>query len=406
MRIEQIDQLWEMDDMGMIHSVSDYNRCMMVQSDAGTLDEAGVEIGPCDEKSLRQKFKYDKSTATLKLRGDGFSTHCMTFLGTTANKGSPLIMEKCESEDKFGWDFISEKEYGQPSPPPTAAFLPLKYEGRNGCTPDSPCDVCTGDCDGDDGCLSGLFCFQRAKDETSQVPGCEVGGAQDIPGADYCYSPDAPLPSLIWLGTGKDACTMSKPCNRCVGACVKDSDCKGNLKCFKREEGETDLIPGCRGGGEDDIPGASFFRVASLRLVHTIPNSFRWTTQSSGGDYCYDSNAPAHATVQPSRLPTQLIPLRWRGSDGCSPESPCPTCTGDCDDDSDCESPLQCFKRYAGDRNQVPGCDVGGLGDIPGGDYCYDPELSPETTTPTSSGQETPTYDPTNSPTEQVLGPS
>lgn len=112
-----------------------------------------------------------------------------------------------------------------------------------------------------------------------------------------------------------------------------------------------------------------------------------------GGDYCYDPHALVKPTIEPSRLPTSLIPLRWKGSDGCSPENPCPICTGDCDDDNDCEPPFMCFKRYAGDRNQVPGCQVGGLGDIPGGDYCYDPHLS--------TG-EISTY----SPSEQVLVPS
>lgn len=97
----------------------------------------------------------------------------------------------------------------------------------------------------------------------------------------------------------------------------------------------------------------------------------------AGGDYCYDPNAAPHPTIQPSSVPS---PLTWRGSDGCSPDNQCPICTGDCDDDEDCESSLECYKRYAGDRGQVPGCEVGGLGDIPGGDYCYDPSFNANNT--------------------------
>ncbi|KAL7513195.1 hypothetical protein ACHAXN_010414 [Cyclotella atomus] len=375
-RIEQMDQLWTMDGIGLIHSVYDYQRCMAVQSDPSVLDEAGVEIVPCDSNSTLQKFVYKESKATLTLQGDRYSPYCVTYLGDTASKGSPLILERCESEDKFGWDFIPEEMYGQPSPSPTVTFPVLKYNGRDACKPGSPCDSCTGDCDKDSDCKSGLLCFQRAKDDTSQVPGCEVGGTQDIPGADYCYDPESPLPPLIWLGEGNKGCSKTQPCNRCTGSCTKDTDCVANLKCFMRNEGEDTLIPGCSGGGAGDHPG---------------------------GDYCYDPNAEPHPTIQPSGsgVPSPLISLRWRGSDGCTPDSPCPICTGDCDDDEDCESSLECFKRYAGDRGQVPGCDVGGLGDIPGGDYCYDPKAAPEKK-PTESPGEMPAYP----PSEQVLGPN
>ena len=33
----------------------------------------------------------------------------------------------------------------------------------------------------------------------------------------------------------------------------------------------------------------------------------------------------------------------------------CPECSGDCDDDSDCEGDLICFQRYYGNED-VPGC--------------------------------------------------
>ena len=254
-RIQQMDQLWTMDGEGLIHSIYDYERCMTLQSDPSVLDEASVEIGPCDANSTLQQFVYDEPSATLKLQGDQFSSFCMTYLGETASKGTPLIMEKCELDVKFGWDFVSENMYGQPSPSPTVTFPMLKYNGRDGCKTESPCDVCTGDCDKDSDCEKGLMCFQRAKDETSQVPGCELGGVQDIPGADYCYDPKSPLPPLIWLGESVSGCSKSKQCNRCTGSCRTNEDCVGNLECFKRRADETNLIPGCRGGGEGDIPG-------------------------------------------------------------------------------------------------------------------------------------------------------
>ena len=119
--------------------------------------------------------------------------------------------------------------------------------------------------------------------------------------------------------------------------------------------------------------------------------SHNLSTLISGGDYCYDPDAEPHPTVQPSRVPSPLVSLRWRGTEGCTPDNLCPICTGDCDDDNDCESSLKCYKRFVGDRSQVPGCEIGGLGDIPGGDYCYDPQPLPAAV-------------PTYSPSEQVLG--
>jgi len=77
-------------------------------------------------------------------------------------------------------------------------------------------------------------------------------------------------------------------------------------------------------------------------------------------------------TLNPTPTPVQSIlpPLTWIGVDNCSF---CPICTGDCDVDTDCNVGLRCFKRGDEAKTQVPGCAVGGVGDIPGADYCYDP---------------------------------
>lgn len=402
-RIEQMDQLWSMDSDGLIHSIFDYERCMTVQPGRSVLDEASVEIGPCDVNNPLSRFYYDDSSSmpfTLKLKGDEYSTLCVTFLGAIATKGAPLIMTQCGSRDKFGWDFISEDVYGKPSAAPTSSLPSLRYHGRNMCTADSPCGACSGDCDGDSGCQSGLMCFQRARDETSQVPGCAVGGTEDIPGADYCYDPTSESPPLVWLG--EDGCSEDQPCNRCAGSCSNDGDCKGNLECFVRIDGESTSVPGCSSGGIGDVLGTScsctlysiFFPVPS-----NADNVYTSSLHIIGGDYCYDPDAAF--TPSPTKTPSSLPTLRWRGSEGCSPDSPCPSCTGDCDNDNDCDSTLKCFKRFAGDRTQVPGCATGGLGDIPGGDYCYDSGNEEHSTSPLASGK-----DQTEYPTMPIFAPS
>ncbi|KAL7497308.1 hypothetical protein ACHAWT_005755 [Skeletonema menzelii] len=281
-KVEQMDQLWHMDPEGYIRSIFNSERCMMVSSTAVQF-ESPIEIGPCNLDGVLNQFYYESSTFpyTLKLQGEAYASMCVTFLGTEPSRGAEMVLGPCENEAKFGWDFIPEASSGNPTMPPTTSPLPkLRYLGRDACTVTSPCDACYGDCDTNEDCNKGLQCFQRDRGDSTQVPGCAVGGVGDIPGADYCYGGNGPTPS-------------------------------------------------------------------------TSPTP-----------------------------PTQLPPLEWRGSRGCSAETPCPICVGDCNSDDDCQNALSCFKRDAGDDTSVPGCAVGGLGDIPGGDYCYNrnqkqPESSP-----------------------------
>jgi hypothetical protein len=271
-KVEQMDQLWSMDPDGYIRSIFNYERCMMVSSSAVQF-ESPIEIGPCSQDGVLNQFYYQNSSFpyTLKLQGEAYASMCVTFLGDEPSKGAEMVLGPCENEAKFGWDFIPEASFGTPTLKPTSSMPKLRYLGRDACTVDNPCDACSGDCDTNEDCNEGLQCFQRERGDSTQVPGCAIGGAGDIPGADYCYERSGPTPSA------------------------------------------------------------------------------------------------------PPTPPSQLPPLQWRGSRGCSVETPCPICVGDCNIDGDCQKSLSCFKREAGDDTPVPGCAVGGLGDIPGGDYCYDP---------------------------------
>merc|ERR1711966_639974 len=51
-------------------------------------------------------------------------------------------------------------------------------------------------------------------------------------------------------------------------------------------------------------------------------------------------------------------------------------CQGDCDVDADCATGLQCFQRSASEK--IPGCKVGGNGDVNKHDYCYAPSAPPQ----------------------------
>jgi len=61
-------------------------------------------------------------------------------------------------------------------------------------------------------------------------------------------------------------------------------------------------------------------------------------------------------------------------------------CRGDCDDDSECDGDLICFKRD--DLTPVPGCSGEG---VSAKDYCYDPSTpSPKTNEPTVDSSQQP----------------
>jgi hypothetical protein len=61
-------------------------------------------------------------------------------------------------------------------------------------------------------------------------------------------------------------------------------------------------------------------------------------------------------------------------SKGPGPNNSLGQCEGDCDQDSDCLPGLKCFERdYSIDK--VPGCLIGGDGNFPTYDYCYDPDI-------------------------------
>lgn len=302
-RMEQMDQLWSMDTSGYIHSIYDYDRCMMIplssipSTDTRSVSEVPVEIGPCNDVNALNQFYYDSSSSVpnvLKLQG--YDTLCVTFLGgDVATKGSQMILDQCnENQDKYGWDFLHEDDLEEalstPPSPPSSQLPELRYLGRDGCNEQSTCPACSGDCDTDADCQNGLKCYERARDTSPQVPGCGVGGPGDIAGADYCYDPP--------------------------------------------------------------------------------------------------SNDGSSSSPQPPSQRPQ--PLRWIGVGGCSNTNPCPACSGDCDSDSDFQG--SCYKRPIGDSTPIPGCAVGGLGDIPGGDYCYDPSSSE----PVNPGEPRPKSEPSN----------
>jgi len=156
------------------------------------------------------------------------------------------------------------------------------------------CGMCEGDCNSDDDCLDGLICFSRGQGQRTEVPGCVSGGVGDKAGMDYCYmeappttatttttstttttttTPPAPQ-GQAWVDELVDVsspgvelyyareCSIAVKCGECEGDCDVDSHCMGGLKCFSRDDGSVNAVPGCVGLG------------------------------TPGMDYCYDPDSP------------------------------------------------------------------------------------------------------------------
>ena len=118
--------------------------------------------------------------------------------------------------------------------------------------------------------------------------------------------------------------------------------------CYKRHGFES--IPGCTGGGENDVFGKSYC-VDPRDLITPAP-----------------TDAP---TQKPSMEPTVSLDLRFIGREACHPHSPCNICVGDCDYDEDCKGDLRCAQRENAHQH-VPGCKPGGY-KTAHTDYCkYD----------------------------------
>lgn len=205
------------------------------------------------------------------------------------------------------------------------------------CTSDGSgsCGLCQGDCSSDDDCQEGLLCFSRGEGEVTSVPGCTSGGADDLPGMDYCYSPFPPSTTTTTteattttttaaleetaytmgdLNFARE-CTESEPCGVCEGDCDNDMQCGDGLKCFSRVKGSVDLVPGCEGLGIDGEFHLVTAYIAYSGIHLVLMMMIIIFHRRLGMDYCYDPNAPED--VPP---PTTTTPEGESAQAGCSAE--------------------------------------------------------------------------------------
>merc|ERR1711970_712759 len=211
------------------------------------------------------------------------------------------------------------------------------YDGRRCCTPEEPCDLGEGDCDGPGdggqhdghlGCKGNLVCGTN---------NCKKFGAYYHEKDDCCEKPFAPLiedpnnkPVLLLtprcrgrnFDKGK-CCTDGTPCKEGEGDCEVDNECTGDLVC----------------GNNNCKDFASFFHEKD--------------------DCCIKPEKPD---------------LRCRGRNFdkercCTKETPCVLGEGDCDDDSDCSGNLLCgnnnCKAFGSFFHEKDDCCVAGAKTVP-----------------------------------------
>ena len=117
-------------------------------------------------------------------------------------------------------------------------------------SPNTKLGPCEGDCDSDEDCNEGLYCFTKDLSVTS-VPGC-VGF--DMSRTDFCtYKNQASSNSsytatfpLLFAYEENPPNISSLPLQNCQGDCDSNTDCADGLICYERPANETS-IPGCSG---------------------------------------------------------------------------------------------------------------------------------------------------------------
>jgi len=224
-------------------------------------------------------------------------------------------------------------------------------------SPKTKLGICEGDCNSDEDCEEGLYCFMKDESITS-VPGC-VGF--DTSRTDFCIYRNSLLDegSLESTSTVSDFAKINeisalpmlspKKLGLCEGDCDSDEDCAEDLFCFIKDTGVLS-VPGCNGFDMSRTDYCTYKNMTTSSSSAPPANySSSSITLSDSSElpllFAYIENPP-----NISSLPLQL-------------------CQGDCDSDTDCANELICYMKPL-NESLVPGC--AGIS-ITRTDFCIDP---------------------------------
>ena len=169
-------QLWKVNKFGVIRSAVHASKCI-------TRDVTSIFISDACKKSSINMFMFDANDASIVVKRNGLMA--ITIIGNNV-----MLSAKVPSNSMQQWSLIT-LDASPPTPSPTSS-LQVSDVG-NPCTSffdDGKCDQCTGDCDNDSDCATGLRCAQRRMfSGVENVPGCSWGPNSDsilFGDHDYC----------------------------------------------------------------------------------------------------------------------------------------------------------------------------------------------------------------------------
>ena len=161
------NQIWNVNQFGLIHSVGDNSKCIVKNI-------SNLEIGAC-QKTNNNMFMFDVTDSSIVLKRNGLKAFFANF------QGNVILSNKKTFNLRQMWSLE------------TIVTVEVEYVG-NPCTAEfssGKCAVCTGDCDSDSDCESGLRCAQRRRSDGLEiVPGCVWGSTSlRMDDSDYCEYP-------------------------------------------------------------------------------------------------------------------------------------------------------------------------------------------------------------------------
>ena len=216
-----------------------------------------------------------------------------------------------------------------------------------GCSKENPCRLCEGDCRSDMDCVGNLVCQQKQGPGT--VDGCS---GFDPSNSDFCVEPRAQTYDALPLG--KPGCSVNNPCGLCEGDCDNDDECAGQLVC--KQKNGPGSVDGCLGFDQSKADFCVEPLVAKAVIVTNTPAPVSVT---SNNVIASDSGNNSGTGAFKLSLP------------GCSVNTPCGLCEGDCDNDDECGGHLVC--RQKSGPGSVDGC--AGY-DKSNSDFCVEPPVA------------------------------
>jgi hypothetical protein len=151
----------------------------MVPTDGSSVggSEGETTAAPSDEMIGEEETNTTATTSgDMEGTDDGEATEAPKGIETPVPTEGMTIGEEVEVLTQMPSGDASMASTGDMSVPPLSTSV---------CTPDSPCDMCFGDCDSDDDCMGELQCFRRTGNDDRMIPGCSGNG---IPGKHPCLA--------------------------------------------------------------------------------------------------------------------------------------------------------------------------------------------------------------------------